>query len=137
MNTFPCGLMLAAQGEETAFLCLEGNSGGGRCLERQSLHQEDPLEKKMATHSSILARKIPWIEEPWIQSLHLWPSGWAPGGQSGEWLSPAGQQGVSILKWNDLGHGFCVILTHVRGYILGSGVNSQNLDNDTSLRSRR
>ena len=51
----------------------------------------------------------------------LWPSGWAPGGQSGEWLSPAGQQGVSILKWNDLGHGFCVILTHVRGYILGSG----------------
>ena len=25
---------------------------------------EDPLEKKMATHSSILARKIPWTEEP-------------------------------------------------------------------------
>lgn len=36
MNTFPCGLMLAAQGEETAFLCLEGNSGGGRCLERDT-----------------------------------------------------------------------------------------------------
>ena len=29
-----------------------------------SLHQEDPLEKGMATHSSILAWKIPWIEEP-------------------------------------------------------------------------
>ena len=25
---------------------------------------EDPLEKEMATHSSILARRIPWTEEP-------------------------------------------------------------------------
>ena len=30
----------------------------------QSLSQEDPLEKAMATHSSILAWKIPWTEEP-------------------------------------------------------------------------
>ena len=30
----------------------------------QSLGQEDPLEKEMATPSSILAWKIPWIEEP-------------------------------------------------------------------------
>ena len=30
----------------------------------QSLDQEDPLEKVMATHSSILAWKIPWTEEP-------------------------------------------------------------------------
>ena len=30
----------------------------------QSLGQEDPLEKEMATHSSILAWKIPWLEEP-------------------------------------------------------------------------
>ena len=30
----------------------------------QSLGQEDPLEKGMATHSSILAFRIPWIEEP-------------------------------------------------------------------------
>ena len=29
-----------------------------------SLGQEDPLEKKMATHSSILAWEMPWIEEP-------------------------------------------------------------------------
>ena len=28
-----------------------------------SLGQEDPLKKKMATHSSILAREIPWTEE--------------------------------------------------------------------------
>ena len=30
----------------------------------QSLSQEDLLEKEMATHSSILAWKIPWMEEP-------------------------------------------------------------------------
>ena len=30
----------------------------------RSLDQEDPLEKEMATHSSILAWKIPWTEEP-------------------------------------------------------------------------
>ena len=29
----------------------------------QSLGQEDPLEKEMATHSSILAWRIPWMEE--------------------------------------------------------------------------
>ena len=29
-----------------------------------SLCQEDPLEKDMATHSSILAWRIPWTEEP-------------------------------------------------------------------------
>ena len=29
-----------------------------------SLGQEDPLEDEMATHSSILAWKIPWSEEP-------------------------------------------------------------------------
>ena len=51
----------------------------------QSLGQEDPLEKEMATHSSILAWKIPWMEEPgrlqnmglqrvgydWATSLHF------------------------------------------------------------------
>ena len=30
----------------------------------QSLSQEDPLEKGMATHSRILAWRIPWIEKP-------------------------------------------------------------------------
>ena len=30
----------------------------------QSLGQEDPLEKEMATHSSTLAWKIPWMEKP-------------------------------------------------------------------------
>ena len=30
----------------------------------QSLGQEDPLEEEMATHSSTLAWRIPWMEEP-------------------------------------------------------------------------
>ena len=30
----------------------------------QSLGREDPLEKEVATHSSILAWRIPWMEEP-------------------------------------------------------------------------
>ena len=30
----------------------------------QSWGQEDPLEEEMAAHSSILAWKIPWMEEP-------------------------------------------------------------------------
>ena len=38
----------------------------------QSLGQEDPLEEEMATHSSILAWKTPWTEEPGrLQSMGL------------------------------------------------------------------
>ena len=40
--------------------------------EVQSLDQEDPLEKEMATHSSILAWRIPCTEEPGgLQSMEL------------------------------------------------------------------
>ena len=38
----------------------------------QSLGREDPLEKEMATHSSTLAWKISWTEEPGrLQSMEL------------------------------------------------------------------
>ena len=37
------------------------NNAGDRV---QSLDSEDPLEKEMATHSSILAWETPWTEEP-------------------------------------------------------------------------
>ena len=38
----------------------------------QSLGWEDPLEKEMATHSSVLAWRIPWMEEPGgLQSMGL------------------------------------------------------------------
>ena len=59
-------------------------------MQIQSLGREDPLEKEMATHSSVLAWRIPWTEEPsGLQSTgsqrvrhgletkpipHLWPS---------------------------------------------------------------
>ena len=36
----------------------------------QSLDQEDPLEKEMATHSSVLAWRIPWTEEPGGDTVH-------------------------------------------------------------------
>ena len=33
-------------------------------MQVRSLGREDPLEEAMATHSSILAQRIPWTEEP-------------------------------------------------------------------------
>ena len=40
------------------------NPPGMQETQIQSLSQEDPLEKGMATHSSILAWRIPWTREP-------------------------------------------------------------------------
>ena len=57
-----------------------GFPGGAGCKEPacqrkrhiQSLNREDPLEEGMATHSSILAWRIPWTEEPdRLQSIGL------------------------------------------------------------------
>ena len=45
------------------------NSLGKQGTQVLSLGWNDPLEKGMATHSSILAWEIPWTEEPdWLQS---------------------------------------------------------------------
>ena len=45
---------------------------GMRESQVQSLGQEDPLEKEMATHSSTLAWRIPWREKPGrLQSMGL------------------------------------------------------------------
>ena len=38
----------------------------------RSLGQENPLEEEMATHSSMLVRKVPWTEEPG----GLWSTEW-------------------------------------------------------------
>ena len=43
---------------------LPANEGDMGSIRKIELGQEDPLEEGMATHSSILAWKIPWIEEP-------------------------------------------------------------------------
>ena len=47
-------------------------NAGDREMWVQSLGQEDPLEKGMTAHSSILAWRIPWTEEPGgLQSMGL------------------------------------------------------------------
>ena len=50
-----------SDGKESA--CNAGDPGS-------TLGREDHLEKKMATHSSILAWRIPWREEPWA-TVHV------------------------------------------------------------------
>ena len=40
------------------------DNAGDYEIQVQSLGWEEPLEEGMATHSSILARRIPWTEEP-------------------------------------------------------------------------
>ena len=63
---------------------LPGDSAGKNTLAMQesqetwvrSLGQEDPLEKGMATHSSILAWRIPWTEKPsGLQSMRSQTAG--------------------------------------------------------------
>ena len=55
----------------------------------QFLCQEDSLEKEMATHSSILAWKIPWVEEPsGLQSTGLQRVGH-------DWVTNIHTQGIS------------------------------------------
>ena len=52
------------------------NSPAMQKTQVQSLGWEDPLEEEMATHSSILAWRIPWTEEPGgLQSMG-WQKSW-------------------------------------------------------------
>ena len=39
-------------------------------MQVQSLGQEDPMEKEMATHSSILAWEFSWTEKPGVKKAH-------------------------------------------------------------------
>ena len=56
-------------------------------MQVQSLGQEDPLEKEMATHSSILAWKIPWTEEPGgLQSMGCKESDTIEGLPEKQWI---------------------------------------------------
>ena len=62
----------------------------------QSLGQQDPLDKGMVTHSSILTWKIPWTEEPgWLQSIGLRRVGhdWATNTVTCDWFWPIGSGG--------------------------------------------
>ena len=72
-------------GEESSFSAGDAGDRGSLDLTHvaqetwvQSLGQEDPLEEEMATHSNILAWRIPWTEEPGgLQSTGLQLSHWA------------------------------------------------------------
>ena len=60
----------------------------------QSLGQEDPLEKEMATHSNTLAWKIPWVEEP--------------GRLQSAWSQRVGHDWATELNWTDLKVFLCI-----------------------------
>ena len=70
----------------------------------QSLGQEDLLEKEMATYSSILAWKIPWMEEPGdtteLLHFHLMVGGWSKEGDISfaHWDNQSGKQSISTYK---------------------------------------
>ena len=64
--SFTLGLLQWLISQES--ICSAGDSGDAV----PPLGREDPLEKDMATHSSILAWRIPWTEEPGgLQSMGL------------------------------------------------------------------
>ena len=42
----------------------------------RSLGWEDPLEKELTTHSSILVWRIPWTEESWWAIVHIVAKNW-------------------------------------------------------------
>ena len=66
-DTLYMGFPSGASGKESVCQCRRHKE-----LWIQSLGQEDPLEEDMATHSRILAWKIPWPEEPGgLQSVKL------------------------------------------------------------------
>ena len=76
----------------------------------QYLGQEDPLEKNMATHSSFLAWRIPWTEEP--------------GGPHSPWNCRVGHDWVTnitlILVISDVKHLFMCLLSSLEKYLLKS-----------------
>ena len=79
----------------------------------QSLGQDNPLEKSMATHSSVFAWRIPWIEEPGrLQAIALQRVGqdWSdlglvflPGEFHGQsnlvGYSPWGRKELDTIEW--------------------------------------
>ena len=62
----------------------------------QSLGQVDPLEEEMATHSRILAWKIPWTEEPG----RLEPTGSKRGGRDWAQMQAKIHKGGDGLPWH-------------------------------------
>ena len=98
----------------------------------QSLSREDPLEQGMATHSSILAWRIPWTEEPGrLYSMgsqrvrHIWPTNTHTHTHT-HTLQSEVQRGIIIivLFWNVLY--FCSLLLYDFHPISKTSVKEEN-----------
>ena len=86
----------------------------------QSLRREDPLEKEMATHSSILAWRIPWTEEPGgLQSTGSQTVGH-------DWATSLTQICI-YFSWFHLVGGFCGF--NEKGYSLELRLCAQKVEN--------
>ena len=82
----------------------------------QYLDWEDPLEKEMATHSRILAWKIPWIEEPGrLQPTGLQRVGyhraWQP---TPEFLPGKSHEQRSLVGYSPWGHKESIMAKHIQ-----------------------
>ena len=84
----------------------------------QSLSQEDPLEKGMVTHSSVLAWKFPWTEEPGrLQSMESQRvrHGWATSLSLSFHMFPTNLKGIFFLiTWCNLFQSFKYIIFHIQ-----------------------
>ena len=81
-------------------------------MQVRSLSREDPLEKGMATHSNILAWKIPWTEEPdSLQSMGLQRVGHD-----------------SVTEHNSTGHGY-----HTKTFGAVEGISTLQLPSEMDL----
>ena len=71
-SPFDLTMMMLTFSEPHPILCHVKRLSTMRETRLQSLRQEDPLEKEMTIHSSTIAWKTPWTEEPG----RLWSMGW-------------------------------------------------------------
>ena len=72
---FNCGSQALAQGPSLVAQLVK-NLPTMQETRVQFLGQEDPLEEGMATHSSVLAWRIPWTEEAWHAAVHGVAKNW-------------------------------------------------------------
>ena len=78
----------------------------------RSLGQEDPLEKEMAIHSSTIAWKIPWTDEP--RRLRLSDFTFT-------FCLPTGIEGLCVQPCSWAGTDFSAVLPFLRNSLLGKG----------------
>ena len=93
----------------------------------QSLGQEDPLEKEMATHSSILDWRIPWTEEPGrLQSLgsqRVWHD-WATNTHTHKPTQPFKINWMELISFvlKDSCLFFCCVLESIQRWLWNGGL---------------